>query len=267
MTRLAGGRPLIGISTISDHDNAGAHAPRFSNNQSYSRAVEAAGGVPVLIPQIEDPASIRSLYRLLDGLLLPGGYDVYPGHYGQDPHPALDPPDHGQDSLETTIIPWALEDDLPVLGICRGLQVLNVAMGGTLVQDIYTQFPTTIDHRESAKRKMRDYLAHDISIDPGSRLRGVVSQDRVRVNSLHHQAIDKVAPGLVATAWSPDGLVEAVESPSHRYVMAVQCHPEELCRDHDWARRLFYSFVQAASQTADRADGDHASPEAGAITA
>ena len=145
------------------------------------------------------------------------------------------------------MLPWALEDDLPVLGICRGEQVLNVVMGGTLVQDIYTEYPTTIDHREFAKRKIRDFLAHDIAIDPGSRLRQLVGADRVWVNTSHHQSVDKVAPGLVATAWSPDGIVEGVESPDHYYVMAGQCHPEELWRKHQWARNLFQSFVKAAS--------------------
>lgn len=241
--------PVIGMSTIDDHDAAGQHAPRFSLNQSYVKAVEAAGGVPLLIPQVEDTEALRRLYEMLDGVLLPGGLDIHPKHYNQEPHPALDPTDIGMDSIETTILSWALEDDLPVLGICRGEQVLNVVMGGTLIQDIYTQYPTTLDHRESFKRKIRDYLAHDIAIAQGSRLRELVAEDRVWVNTAHHQAIDEVAPGLVATAWSPDGLVEAVESQDRRFVMAVQCHPEELWRKHAWARRLFKLFVDNAAQT------------------
>lgn len=241
--------PLIGISAIDDRDAAGIHAPRFSNNQSYAKAVEAAGGVPLLIPHVEDPAALRRIYEVLDGILLPGGLDIHPKFYGQEPHPALDPTDVGLDHIESILLPWALEDDLPVLGICRGEQVLNVLMGGTLIQDIYTQYPTSLDHRESFKRKIRDYLAHDIAVEQGSRLRELVGEDRVWVNTSHHQAIDKVAPGLVATAWSPDGLVEAVESPDHRFLMAVQCHPEELWRKHTWARRLFKVFVDAACET------------------
>jgi putative glutamine amidotransferase len=233
---------------MDDHDAAGVHAPRFSNNQSYSRAVEAAGGVPILIPHLEDPDALRRIYDMLDGMLLPGGLDIHPRYYNQEPHPALDPTDVGLDRTEMTMLPWALEDDMPILGICRGEQVLNVMMGGTLVQDIYTQYTTTIDHRESFKRRIRDFLAHDIAVDPGSRLREIVGSDRVWVNTSHHQAIDKVAPGLVATAWSPDGIVEAIEGRGNRYLVAVQCHPEELWRKHEWARKLFRGFVEAASE-------------------
>jgi len=246
MPLTTNGLPLIGISTMDDHDAAGVHAPRFSNNESYSKAVQAAGGGPILIPHQEEPAELRRIYEVLDGILLPGGLDIHPKYFGQDPHPALDPVDVGLDVAETTMLPWALEDDMPVLGICRGEQVLNVVMGGTLIQDIYTEYPTTIDHRESFKRKIRDYLAHDIAVDPNSRLRGFVDADRVWVNTSHHQSVDRVAPGLVATAWSPDGIIEAVESPNHFFVMAVQCHPEELWRKHQWARNLFGAFVRAA---------------------
>lgn len=248
MAFLSSRPPLIGVSTMDDHDAAGVHAPRFSINQSYCKAVQAAGGVPILIPHQDEPEALRRIYETLDGMLLPGGLDIHPKYYGQDPHPALDPVDVGLDVAETTMLPWALEDDLPVLGICRGEQVLNVVMGGTLIQDIYSEYPTTIDHRESYKRKIRDFLAHDIAIDPNTRLRKLVGADRVWVNTSHHQSVDKVAPGLVATAWSPDGIVEGVESPDHFYVMAVQCHPEELWRKHAWARNLFSSFVQAASE-------------------
>ena len=242
--------PLIGISTMDDHDAAGVHAPRFSNNQSYARAVEVAGGVPILVPHLEDPEALHRIYEMLDGILLPGGLDVHPKYYNQKPHPALDPVDIGLDRTETTMLPWALEDDLPVLGICRGEQVLNVVMGGTLIQDIYTEYETDIDHRDSFKRKIRDYLSHDIEIEEGTRLWELVGKGRVGVNTSHHQAIDKVAPGLIATAWSPDGIVEAVESPDRRFLMAVQCHPEELWRKHAWASDLFKSFVAAAAETA-----------------
>lgn len=249
MKRIMGGLPLIGITTIDDQDAAGIHMPRYSNNQSYVKAVENAGGVPILIPQLEDEEALRRIYSALDGIMLPGGFDIHPKFYNQEPHPALDPVDMGLDFVETTLLPWALEDDMPVLGICRGEQVLNVVMGGTLIQDIYTQYPTSLDHRESYKRKIRDFLAHDIVIDPDSRLRGLVGEDRVWVNTSHHQAIDKVAPGLVATAWAPDGIVEAIESTDHRFVMAIQCHPEVLYRKHAWASKLFSIFVEHAAET------------------
>jgi putative glutamine amidotransferase len=246
---FANGLPLIGVSTMDDNDAAGVHAPRFSINQSYCKAVEAAGGVPILIPHQDDAEALRRIYEMLDGLLMPGGLDIHPKHYGQEPHPALDPTDHGMDFLETTMLPWAIADDLPILGICRGEQVLNVVMGGTLIQDIYSEYPTTIDHRESFKRRIRDFLAHDISIDPGSRLHSLVGEDRVWVNTSHHQSVEKVGNGLVATAWSPDGIVEAIEHPDAHYLVAVQCHPEELWRKHVWARKLFKSFVDASIES------------------
>ena len=239
--------PVIGVPAMDDHDAAGVHANRFSNNQSYIRAVEAAGSVPIIIPHLESPEALRRIYDMLDGILLSGGLDIHSKYYGQEPHPALDPSDVGMDRTETTLLPWALEDDLPILGLCRGEQVLNVVMGGTLIQDIYTQYPTTIDHRESFKKRIRDYLAHDIVIEENSRLRELTGESRVWVNTSHHQSIDKVGSGLIATAWAPDGIVEAVESHDHRFVMAVQCHPEELWRKQGWASRLFRAFVEAAA--------------------
>lgn len=238
--------PLIGVSTMDDNDAAGVHAPRFGINQSYCKAVEVAGGVPILIPHLDNPDALRRIYEMLDGILLPGGLDVHPKYYNQEPHPALDPVDVGLDYVETTMLPWAIEDDLPILGICRGEQVLNVVMGGTLIQDIYSQYPTTIDHRESFKRRIRDYLAHDIAIHPDTQLHKLVGEDRVWVNTSHHQSIDKVGKDLIATAWSPDGIVEAIEAPDHHFLIAVQCHPEEMWRKHVWARKLFSQFVEAA---------------------
>lgn len=245
---IANGRPLIGVSTMDDNDAAGVHAPRFSINQSYCKAVEAVGGVPILVPHYDDEEALRRVYEILDGILVPGGLDVHPKFYGQNPHPTVDPPDTGLDFMETTMLPWAIADDMPILGICRGEQILNIVMGGNLIQDIYTQYETTIDHRESAKRKIRDFLAHDIEIEHNSRLYKIAGQDRIWVNTSHHQAIDKVGDGLVATAWSPDGIIEGVESPSHTFLVAIQCHPEELWRKHAWARRLFSEFVEASAE-------------------
>ncbi len=243
-----GSRPIIGIAAMSDHDAAGLHAPRFSLNQSYNKAVMAAGGVPLMIPHVEDIESLRELYEMLDGFMLPGGVDIHPRHYNEEPHPKLDPTDDGMDWVEVTLLRWALEDDMPVFGICRGEQVLNVVMGGTLWQDLPSEYATVFDHRESFKRKIRDYLAHDVRIAPNSRLAEIAGATRVWVNTSHHQAIKRVAPGLIATAWSPDDLVEAVESPDHFFVMAVQWHPEEMVKKHEWTLRLFQAFVEAAAQ-------------------
>lgn len=243
-----GSRPVIGIPTMSDHDAAGLHAPRFSLNQSYNKAIMGAGGVPLMIPQVEDSESLRELYEMLDGLMLPGGVDIHPKYYNEEPHPKLDPVDDGLDWIETSLLRWALEDDKPVFGICRGEQVLNVVMGGTLWQDLPSEYATVFDHRESFKRKIRDYLAHDVRVDATSRLAEILQAQRVWVNTSHHQAIKRVAPGLRAVAWSPDDLVEGIESPDHFFVLAVQWHPEEMVKKHEGARRLFSAFVTAAAQ-------------------
>jgi putative glutamine amidotransferase len=174
--------------------------------------------------------------------------DIHPRYYNEEPHPKLDPPDDGLDWVEATLVRWALADDMPIFGICRGEQVLNVIMGGTLWQDLPSEYATVFDHRESFKRKIRDYLAHDVRIDPTSRLAEIAEATRVWVNTSHHQAIKRVAPGLRATAWSPDDLVEGVESPDHFFVVAVQWHPEEMFKKHEWALRLFRAFVEAAAQ-------------------
>jgi len=239
-------RPIIGISTMSDHDAAGLHAPRFSNNQSYSKAVMAAGGIPLLIPHVEDAESLRAIYECLDGVLIPGGVDINPRYFHEEARPEVDLPDNGLDFVETTLLPWALADDLPVFGICRGHQVLNVMLGGTLWQDIPTEYPTVFDHRESYKRKIRDYLAHDVRIASDSRLRQIVGAERIWVNTSHHQAVKLIAPGLRATAWSPDELCEGLESTEHTFLLSVQWHPEEMVRKHESARRLFSTFVEAA---------------------
>ncbi|MGI8589107.1 MAG: gamma-glutamyl-gamma-aminobutyrate hydrolase family protein [Chloroflexia bacterium] len=241
-------RPIIGISTMSDHDAAGLHAPRFSNNQSYSKAVMAAGGIPLLIPQVEDEESLRALYECLDGLLIPGGVDINPRYFGEEANVETDLPDNGLDFVETTMLPWALADEMPIFGICRGQQVLNVVLGGTLWQDIPSEYATVFDHRESYKRKIRDYLAHDVRIDPESRLYTLVGAERIWVNTSHHQAVKTVAPSLRATAWAADNLCEALEAPDHPFLLAVQWHPEEMVRKHEWARRLFGALVEAARE-------------------
>ncbi len=239
-------RPMIGITAMSDHDAAGLHAPRFSNNQSYSRAVMAAGGIPLLIPQVEDTESLRAIYSCLDGVLIPGGVDINPRYFQEEARPEVDLSDNGLDFVETNLLPWAIADDMPIFGICRGQQVLNVVLGGTLWQDIPSEYPTVFDHRESYKRKIRDYLAHDVRIAPESRLRQIIGAERIWVNTSHHQAVKTVAPGLRPTAWAPDELCEGLESPDHFFLLTVQWHPEEMVRKHEWARNLFAAFVEAA---------------------
>ena len=215
-------RPRIGITT----------SPRRGDEYyvAYRRAVEAVGADPVDIP----PGTSR--LPDLDGLLLPGGWDLDPALYGEEPDPKLGPVDRELDETELRLFTQAHEQGLPVMGICRGQQVINVAMGGSLRQHL---------EGHEVRQFGRGHLAHSIEVDPGSELGRAVGDHLIRVNSLHHQAIEKLAPGLLETARGEDGTVEAVET-SDGLIVAVQCHPEELTSDLPWARRLFERFVDRA---------------------
>jgi putative glutamine amidotransferase len=217
-----GARPRIGITT----------SPRRGEEYytPYRRAVQAAGAEPVELP----PGT--SVLPRVDGLLLPGGWDVDPSLYGEQKDDKVGPIDPELDETELRLFRQAMEKEIPVLGICRGQQVINVAMGGSLVQHLD-------DH--DARALGRRHLAHTIEVDPSSELGRAAGEHRIRVNSLHHQAIKQLAPGLQQTARGEDGTVEAVES-DDGLIIAVQCHPEELTTDLPWARRLFERFVSKA---------------------
>ena len=215
-------RPRIGITT----------SPRRGDDYyiAYKRAVEAVGAEPVDLPP-----GTRSLPDL-DGLLLPGGWDVDPALYGEEPDPKIGPIDRELDDTELLLFAQARDQRLPVMGICRGQQVINVAMGGSLRQHL---------EGHEVRKFGRSHLAHAIDVDPRSELGRAAGDQRLEVNSLHHQAIDKLAPGLVETAVGEDGTVEGVET-SDGLIVAVQCHPEELTGDLPWARKLFERFVDRA---------------------
>jgi putative glutamine amidotransferase len=215
-------KPRIGITT----------SPRRGDEYyvPYRRAVEAAGAEPVELPP-GTPALPE-----LDGLLLPGGWDVDPSFYGEPKDEKVGPIDRELDETELRLFGQAREADIPVLGICRGQQVINVALGGTLVQHLE-------DH--DVRRFGRNHLAHTIEVDPSSELGHAAGEHKIRVNSLHHQAIRELAPGLHQTAKGEDGTVEGVES-DDGLIVAVQCHPEELAADLPWARNLFARFVARA---------------------
>jgi putative glutamine amidotransferase len=196
----------------------------------YRRAVEVAGAEPVdLHPGTDALPDV-------DGLLLPGGWDVDPSLYGESPDEKVGPIDRELDDTELRLFRQARERELPILGICRGQQVINVAMGGSLVQHLD-------DH--DARAIGRRHLAHSIEVDPASELGRAAGEHRIRVNSLHHQAVKTLAPGLQQTAKGEDGTVEGVES-ADGLIVAVQCHPEELTADLPWARKLFERFVARA---------------------
>ena len=244
-------KPIIGITALDDRehpDYTGSevpHAPRYGQNQTYIRAVEAAGGVPIIIPILHDEAALRGVYILLDGLLLPGGWDVDPAYYGEAPHPStVIMPD--LDVMEFKLVQWAITDRMPILAICRGMQVLNIALGGDLYQDIASQMPAAVNHNQREEQIPAKQGSHDIIIEPHSYLASISNAPRLSVNTFHHQAVRRVAEPLRVSAISADGLIEAVEwVADDRFVHAVQCHPEYLWDDHSWAGRLFRDFVAA----------------------
>jgi putative glutamine amidotransferase len=240
--------PLIGLPTLPIP--AGASPPRYGVNQAYVRAIEAAGAAPVLIPILDDRERVEAIYRRLDGMVLPGGSDVAPEEY-QEPRvhdgsgADVNVVDPQRDRLELDLARWAVRDDLPMLGICRGQQVLNVALGGTLYQDLLQQKATRLEHSH-LHGKGRRGMVHRVRLDPGSRLAQLIDETDVEVNSLHHQAVKDPAPALRVTGRSQDGVIEAMEAPEHRFLISVQWHPEEIY-DIDWVQRLFSGFVRAAS--------------------
>ena len=237
-------RPLIGVTVGNRPDRAGM--PRLAVNSAYVSGLQAAGADVVLLapgPHGVPPAVLDRL----DGLLVPGGVDVGPACYGERPRPALGDVDDALDALELPLVRIAVERRLPLFGICRGQQVVNVALGGTLYQDLAEDGATAFPHATPLERG-RDFLAHWIDVTPGSHLRRVLGADRLEVNSFHHQAVRRVALGLLVTAVSPDdGIVEGLESPDG-LVLTVQCHPEELTAGHEWARGLFRAFVLIAAR-------------------
>ena len=234
--------PVIGLPTLAIPP--GPKPARFGINQSYVRALTAAGCAPVLIPPIDEQDRLRSIYERLDGIVFPGGADVAPEAYGEQAIQNLNIIEPERDRTELTLARWAFDDDLPTLGICRGQQLLNVALGGSLYQDLHHQGATTVEHSD-ADGRARTALMHTVRLDPDSRLAQLIDETSIDVNSLHHQAVKSVAPRLRATGKSDDGIIEAIESPERRFWIAVQWHPEEI-DDLAWVQRLFQGFARAA---------------------
>jgi putative glutamine amidotransferase len=244
-------RPIIGIPTQTLHAMDGipeALPESWVMNQRYSRVVASAGGLPVMIPLLDDEGTLRALYDRLDGLLLPGGLDLDPGTYGEPRRYDCGRVDPARDRVELQFARWAIDEGKPVFGLCRGLQIVNVALGGTLYQDIAAQFSGAIKHDYfPTAGYARDHLAHDVTVSSGSRLGTLIGSAPLRVNSMHHQAVKELAPGLLPTAVAPDGVVEAVELPDQPFVLGVQWHPESLVERDPRMRRLMAGFVEAAA--------------------
>jgi putative glutamine amidotransferase len=230
--------PLIGLTT-----SPSSAAEQPSTQAAYARAIAAAGGLPVFLTSALPDARLHDLFERLDGLLFPGGGDLDPSTYDMTTTARLMGIDRERDHLELTLARWALEWAKPVLGICRGQQVLNVAAGGTLIPDIPSLRPEALPH--SDPNRAPEALAHSVTVEPDSYLAKVGMPPSLEVNSSHHQAVDRVASGWRVSAVAPDGIIEAIEAPGHPFALAVQWHPERLGGRPD-AARLFATFVQIA---------------------
>jgi putative glutamine amidotransferase len=221
--------PLIGITVGPRAESS----PYLQTRATYPRAIEHVGGLPVLVPPLE-AATLGALLPRLDGIVFPGGLDVDPSLYGEAPHP-LTEVNRDLDRLELGVARWAIQAEVPTLGICRGQQLLNVALGGSLIQHLD-------DHRQQGDRRAQ---TQRLDVAEGSRLGGILGSARVEVNTLHHQAVRRVGRGLKAVAWAEDGTIEALESEEHPWLLMVQFHPEELFEFHAPSEQLFAAFVAA----------------------
>lgn len=231
-------RPVIGITAGYSLTQEGV----LSLRDDYLHAVEKAGGLPlVLAPGVPD--DVDELLDSVRGLLLSGGDDVDPGFYGQQPHPTVTRVFPRLDAFEVALCRAACARDMPILAICRGHQVLNVAMGGTLIQDIPSQVTGAVEHDPEVERW---HTVHDVRLLPGTRLRDILARESVSVNSSHHQAVGDLGPGLSVSAYSTDHLVEGLEMPDRRFVVGVQWHPEAFWNRDGGFQALFEAFVGAA---------------------
>ena len=237
-------RPLIGVPCRS-HLRHPKHLSGFCVRQTWCEVLQAAGATPVPVPLLDDEHVLVDLYRRLDGLVLAGGGDVEPEHFGERRASRLIEVDPPRDRVELFLTRRAVQDGLPLLGVCRGVQVLNVALGGTLYQDVQVQVPNALQHKMGTETP-RDYLAHDVEVHPGTRLAAIIGPDPVAVNSFHHQSVRDVARELRVAASAPDGVIEALEGSAAHFVLGVQWHPEDMVPHDARMKGLFEAFVEAA---------------------
>jgi len=246
--------PIIGITaTLKEDVDAVAERPlgRFVRaDLDYVDGVAGAGGVPVVLPPAGDERAARAVIQSLDGLLLSGGSDLDPGYYGEEPMPELGITLPERDAFETVLVGQALRRGIPIFGICRGMQVLNVALGGTLYQDLPSQWEgDVLKHRQDTPKWQP---THEVRVTDGSYLAEVMDREVVKVNSYHHQGIKDLAEGLLATGYSSDGMIEAVEAEdvSERWLLGVQWHAEAMRGAGPQQESLFEAHVSAAERHA-----------------
>lgn len=233
-------KPLVGIVPLVDEERESLWML-----PGYMEGLTQAGAIPVMLPLTADREDLARLIEELDGVLLSGGHDVDPAIYGEEPLPQCGVPCTPRDEMEKILLELALEQDMPVLGICRGIQFLNAALGGTLYQDIPTQRPSDLEHHQTPPY---DQPIHRVELKQEGPLARLLEAEALEVNSYHHQGIKTLAPGLEEMARAEDGLIEAVWMPGKRFVWGVQWHPEFSWKTQEASRRILKAFVRAAEK-------------------
>lgn len=242
-------KPVIGITpdyNSGDQETDGSREPTLFLRARYMQAIEAMGGIPLILPVTASKEIKSSLLSKIQGVLLTGsGPDIDPALYGETQQFRFKKMSKERAASEIALAQMALEANLPVMGICGGLQIINVALGGSLYQDIASQITGSLDHRQ---KTVATELSHGVSITPGTRLHAILKTDRLQVNSSHHQATKTVAPDLIVDAKAEDGVIEGLESPKHQFVIGVQWHPEFLYARDEPSRKIFLAFLQEAAR-------------------
>ena len=233
---MMNGEPIIGISCAVSEDGKQSYL-----KNKYYTSIREAGGIPVLIPVLDDDEFIGKIVGLIDGILLAGGPDVEPKYYGEVTSEYIKRFDAKRDLVEIKLVRTAFAHGKPMLGICRGVQVINVALGGSLHQDIYAFADAKFNHKQI---EPRNCATHKVDVSDCSILRGIYKSAELNVNSFHHQTVKDIADNFIATAFSPDGLIEGIEHIGKVFIVGVQWHPEDMTADYPEHKLLFKAFVE-----------------------
>ena len=233
-------KPVVGVMPLWDEEKDSVWIL-----PGYLDGLIEAGAIPLVFPFLQDEDDIERLIGMCDGFLMTGGHDVSPGVYHEEPLPGLTVPCEKRDVMETVVLKRAIEEDMPVLGICRGIQFINALLGGTLYQDLPSQHPSLTSHQQ---KPPYDQPVHDVTLTAGTPLQECLGVNTLAVNSCHHQAVKTLAPGLSVMAVSEDGLIEALYKPDSRFLWALQWHPEFSFRRDENSRKIFRAFVHAMEE-------------------